>query len=282
MVISWRLLVTSPAIHVPRAMSLTFFSILESNELDLPTFLITVFSPSFFFFPGIYCDFDERILRTYHSELFNCWRSPKISCVYADFFFNLFGNIFHIFLITFASVVYYRAIWCSIHPTLVKIKKSTRKKFLTSQEMEHSNSKIKKFLILSQKKVFLIFPEMELCIFQTRARKNNRIQPLLENFLYLLNWKSQKNFLYFLKKSPLFSGNGNPGKFLIFQETELSYGSGSNFPRSKVFYTFSYKEAKIFKLKYFLIIIIWHFFSFYNIFFYTQQAFVFPLLREFL
>ena len=244
MVISWRLLVTSPAIHVPRAMSLTFFSILESNELDLPTFLITVFSPSFFF-PGIYCDFDERILRTYHSELFNCWRSPKISCVYADFFFNLFGNIFHIFLITFASVVYYRAIWCSFHPTLVKIKKSTRKKFLTSQEMEHSNSKIKKFLILSQKKVFLIFPEMELCIFQTRARKNNRIQPLLENFLYLLNWKSQKNFLYFLKKAPYFLETETPENSSYFRKQNFLMVQEVTFRDQKFFILFRIKKQKL-------------------------------------
>ena len=33
-------------------------------------------------------------------------------------------------------------------------------------------------------------------------------------------------------------------------------------------------------MKLLFIIIIWHFFSFYKCFFYTQQVFVFPLLRE--
>ena len=42
-----------------------------------------------------------------------------------------------------------------------KIKKNLpRIKFLIFQEMELYNSKIKKFLIFSQKKAFLIFPEM--------------------------------------------------------------------------------------------------------------------------
>ena len=37
-----------------------------------------------------------------------------------------------------------------------------QKKILIFQEIEFSDSKIKKFLILSQKKAFLIFPEMEI------------------------------------------------------------------------------------------------------------------------
>ena len=40
------------------------------------------------------------------------------------------------------------------------LKISTPKKFLIFQEMELSNSKIEKFPIFSQKKTFLIFPEM--------------------------------------------------------------------------------------------------------------------------
>ena len=47
-----------------------------------------------------------------------------------------------------------------------KIKKNpTQKKFLISLEMELSDSKIKKFLIFSQKKAIHIFPEMEPCTF---------------------------------------------------------------------------------------------------------------------
>ena len=52
--------------------------------------------------------------------------------------------------------------------------------------MKLSSSKIKKFLIFSQKKAFLLFAKME-----------------------------------------------TPKEFFIFQETKLSYISGSNFPRSK-------------------------------------------------
>ena len=43
----------------------------------------------------------------------------------------------------------------------------------------------------------------------------------------------------------------------------------------------SYKEAKFSKLKYFHMIIIRHFFSFYHVFFYTQQAFAFHILVDF-
>ena len=101
-----------------------------------------------------------------------------------------------------------------------------------------------------------------------------------------------------------------PKKFLVFQEMELFGISGSSFlssknkknlllksflyfgemklfsPKmkktsyiSKISYTFPYTEAKFSKLKNFLIIIITRFFSFYNIFFYTQPAFIFHLLR---
>ena len=56
--------------------------------------------------------------------------------------------------------------------------------------MELSNPNIKKIIIFSQKKPFLIFPEMEPCT----------SQPKLENFLYFKKRKPQKNFLYFLKR----------------------------------------------------------------------------------
>ena len=47
----------------------------------------------------------------------------------------------------------------------------SRKNFLIFQEMELFDSKIKKFLIFSQKKAFLIFPEMEPCTFQPKLEK---------------------------------------------------------------------------------------------------------------
>ena len=92
---------------------------------------------------------------------------------------------------------------------------------------------------------------------------------------------SEKFSYIFSKKTPFF-GNENLKKILIFQETEFCYTSESPFPRSKVFYTFSYEEVKIFKFKYFLIIIIWHFFSFYNIFFLYSTSFYFSSSERFL
>ena len=49
---------------------------------------------------------------------------------------------------------------------------------------------------------------------------------------------------------------------------------------AKVSYTFPYKEAKFSKLKYFIIIIIKRFFSFCNIFFFTQPVYFFHFLRK--
>ena len=69
--------------------------------------------------------------------------------------------------------------------------------------------------------------------------------------------------------------------FIVFQET--SYISGSNFLwlKIKIFHALPHVEAKLSRLKYFFIIIIKHFFSFCNTFFYTQQSFAFHLLRAF-
>ena len=73
--------------------------------------------------------------------------------------------------------------------------------------MKVSSSSIKKFLIFSQKKSFLTFQETEI---------------------------PKKNYCIFLKESfSYISGNGNPKKFLMFQEMQLSYVSGSNFQSSK-------------------------------------------------
>ena len=131
------------------------------------------------------------------------------------------------------QVVYFRVTWRTSQSKPKKHKKkSPHKKFLIFPEIKFSSSNIKRIVIFSPKKAFLML--------------------------------SQKKAV------------------LMFWET--FYISVSNFPvrKSKLFYTFPYKEAIFSKLKYFLIIIIKRFFSFYNIFFfYTQQAFVFHLLRDF-
>ena len=76
------------------------------------------------------------------------------------------------------------------------------------------------------------------------------------------------------------SGNRNPEtetlkKFTLFQE--LTWKAW----KSNVSDVFLYKEAQFSKWKYFSLIIKYHFFSFYNIFLYTQQAFVFHLQGDF-
>ena len=93
--------------------------------------------------------------------------------------------------------------------------------------MELSGSKIKKFLVFSQKKAFLIFLEIEPCTFQ----------PKLEKISYTL---ILKKFLTFSQKKavPIFQETKTLKKFFIFQEAELSYISGgtSKAPKSKISY----------------------------------------------
>ena len=114
--------------------------------------------------------------------------------------------------------------------------------------MEISESKIKEFLIFSQKKAFLIFPEMEPCIFSSRlkSKKNSPRENFLYSgkielsnshikkfiifsrkkaFLYFEKRKPRKNFLYFLERYIfLYFRKWKPRrKFLIYQETELFY-----------------------------------------------------------
>ena len=155
-----------------------------------------------------------------------------------------------------------------------KIKKnSPQKEFLTFQEMEFSSSNIKKILIFSQKKAFLIFWKIELsdskvkkrlifleiktCASQPKPKKKKK-NPPRQNFFTLGNGNLKTETLK---------------KVLIFQE--VTYKAW----KSKISYTFLYKEVKFSKLKYFLIIKMWYFSSFYNTFFYTQQAF--NLLQDF-
>ena len=114
--------------------------------------------------------------------------------------------------------------------------------------MEISECKIKEFLIFSQKKAFLIFPEMEPCIFQLKVKKqknpprenllysrkielsNSHIKKFLifsrkKAFLYFDKRKPRKNFLYFLERNIfLYFRKWKPQRnFLIYQETELFY-----------------------------------------------------------
>ena len=112
---------------------------------------------------------------------------------------------------------------------------------------------LKKFLYFLKRKLFL-FSWKQNIVLVTPSSKNKR-NPFEESFLYFRKWKPPKT----------------------------SYISGSNFLclKTKLFYTFSYKEAKLSKLKSFFIIIIKPLFSFCNIFFCTQQAFVFHFLRDF-
>ena len=83
-------------------------------------------------------------------------------------------------------------------------------------------------------------------------------------------------------------------KFLIFPKMELSSYKIRKlllFPftfffwiqvqKKNVSYTFHYKEAKFSKLRYFLIMIIKRFFSFYNTSFYTQPVYLIYLLKYF-
>ena len=62
--------------------------------------------------------------------------------------------------------------------------------------MELSSSNIKKILIFSQKKAFLILSKTESCTFQSKHEKKNN--PPGENFLYFRKQKTRKNLLMFL------------------------------------------------------------------------------------
>ena len=105
------------------------------------------------------------------------------------------------------------------------------------------NPSLKKVLIFSQKRSFLIFPKMEPCIFQPKLEKQNKNPPLEKLLIFqetetpkkLLIFSQKKLFLYFEKREPrknfLCFRKRN---FLILQErniqnpatTELSYISG--------------------------------------------------------
>ena len=91
---------------------------------------------------------------------------------------------------------------------------------------------------------------------------------LKKNVFSKLNMESLKikNFSYFSH---------------IFCLLRKNFSNISKKEKSEKSYTFSCKESKFSKVKCFLVIMIRHFFSFYNIFFYTSPVQFFHLLRDF-
>ena len=79
--------------------------------------------------------------------------------------------------------------------------------------MELSSSNIKKIIILSQKKAFLIFPEMESCIFSPSS-KTKKIQP--DKISYTSGKQNPEKMSYIFLKRKLFLcfKEGNPKKIL--------------------------------------------------------------------
>ena len=96
------------------------------------------------------------------------------------------------------------------------LKSSLRKKFLIFQKMELSNSKIKKFLIISQKKAFLIFSQKK--------------PPTLSG---LGPQKLSKISYIFSNKPLIFWETEIPKKNPIFQETEFSYTSAKEYSETQ-------------------------------------------------
>ena len=143
------------------------------------------------------------------------------------------------------------------------------------------------FLALIFKKyiyIFLSFQKQNMH-FAGQARRIKKIHPkkISHN-----SWnRSPKNTSHIFSKESFsyISGNGNPKKFLIFQEVPFQdqkvkkllvfQEATSKVWKSKKNYTFSYKEAKFSILKYFLIIIKWRFFTI------DKLLFFFHLLTDF-
>ena len=126
------------------------------------------------------------------------------------------------------------------------------------------------------------------CTFQPQPSKLSYISGN-RTFLQGVTFRAQKLKQSTIKTFLLFPRNENFQR----QAYETSYISGENLKvlkiknmffkhkrKKKVSDTFPCKEAKFCNLKYFLIILIKGFFSFYNIFFYTQPVSFFHLLRD--
>ena len=107
--------------------------------------------------------------------------------------------------------------------------------------MELSNSNIKKFLIFSQKKAFLIFQE-------TENPKKFLIFSQKKAVLIFPETETLKIFLMFLKTELSYiSGNGNPKKLLIFQEVNFQARKNKkNLPQKSFLYFRKLKPKKNF------------------------------------
>ena len=89
------------------------------------------------------------------------------------------------------------------------------------------NNTLKKFLILSQRKIFLIFPWTKPCTFRPKLKKFQKVHPKRTSF-YFRKW----NFLALIlrnfrklkpsRKSHIFQETKTPKKILIFCKMELS------------------------------------------------------------
>ena len=103
----------------------------------------------------------------------------------------------------------------SVHPGtnfLYFRKRKPRKKVLIFQEMELSSSKIKKFVIFSQKTAFLVFLEME------QAPKNKKkFAP--SKFLLFQEMETPKKFIIFFRRNAflIFLERETLKKFILFQ-----------------------------------------------------------------
>ena len=117
-----------------------------------------------------------------------------------------------------ASLIILEMEFCTFQPKIENIHTEKVSYLLYSGKIELTNSNIKKFLIFSRKKAFLIFRE-------TKTPKKFLTFPRKDLFIYYRKRKPRKNSLYFRK--------WKPKKFFIFQEMELSSISGSNFSSSK-------------------------------------------------
>ena len=107
--------------------------------------------------------------------------------------------------------------------------------------MKLCSSNIKKFLIFSQKKIFLYIRKEHLAHF-TPSSHNEKIHP--KKISYTSRNRDPENFVIFSQKKAvlIFQKTENPKKFFIFWTVTCKAW------KSKKFYTFSYKEAKFSKL----------------------------------
>ena len=126
--------------------------------------------------------------------------------------------------------------------------------------MELSCSNYKKILIFSQKKAVFVFPEMKPPLFTRRKISYISGEENLEKTSYIF---SKERFSYISETETL-------KNFLSFLYFRLQLAK----PENKKFLIFFLINEQNF-LKYFLIVLIKHFFSFYNIFFILNKLLFF-------